>query len=226
MASAPSPRPALADLVVALGDRVAPVTLAGERIVTVPAAFADLFPEGGLVRGRILTSTGQAATSLALALVAPVVAAGAWLGVVDLPAVGLDAASELGLPLERVVAIDSGGSAERWPEIMAAAIDGFDVLLTCVPTDVHPAAMRKVATRVQQRGAVVIVLGEPGALRSDGDLHSDSSGWSGVGDGHGHLRERTVVVQASGRRFPGRCRRELVIPGPSPDPGVVPEPER
>jgi hypothetical protein len=206
-----------------LGDRVAPVTLARERIVPVPDALTELFSEGGLVRGRILTCTGHAATSLGLTLVAPAVRAGAWLAVVDLPAIGLDAASELGLPLERVVAIDTGRSAERWPEIMAAAIDGFEMLLTCTPAEVHPSAMRKVATRVRQRGAVMIVLGEPGAVHSDGDLHTASSGWTGVGDGHGHLRERTVQVQASGRRFPGRCRRELVIPPPCPDPGWTPE---
>ncbi|RLE22108.1 MAG: hypothetical protein DRJ50_08170 [Actinobacteria bacterium] len=221
---------------IALGDRVAPVMLAHERTLPVAEEFTDLFVEGGLVRGRILTCTGLAATSLALALVAPVVAAGSWLGIVDLPTIGLDAASEFGLPLERVVAInsdrgdsrgagnssgsgDSGfGSepddrwAQRWPEVMAAAIDGFDVLLARVPTGVNQSAMRKVATRVQRRGAVVVLLGDLGPAICDGVLHTEPMGWTGVGDGHGHLQQRSVVVQASGRRMPGRCRRELMLP--------------
>ena len=208
---------------VALGDRVAPVLLAHERTLPVAEELTELFVEGGLVRGRILTCTGLAATSLALALVAPVVAAGSWLGIVDLPTIGLDAASEFGLPLERVVAVNSergsGSSREfddrwahRWPDVMAAAVDGFDVLLARVPAGVSSASVRKVATRVQRRGAVVVVLGDPGPATCDGVLHTEPLGWTGVGDGHGHLQQRSVVVQASGRRMPGRCRRELMLP--------------
>jgi len=206
--------------VIALGDRVAPLVLAHERTLPVAAEFTELFTEGGLVRGRILTCTGLAATSLALALVAPVVASGSWLGIVDLPTIGLDAASEFGLPLERVVAVNSDQSdgdtddcwAQRWPDVMAAAIDGFDVLLARVPADVRPSAMRKVATRVQRRGAVVVLLGDPGPATCDGVLHTEPMGWTGVGDGHGYLQQRSVVVQASGRRMPGRCRREMMLP--------------
>ena len=208
---------------VALGDRVAPVLLAHERTLPVAEELAELFVEGGLVRGRILTCTGLAATSLALALVAPVVATGSWLGIVDLPTIGLDAASEFGLPLERVVAVNSehGGDgsresddrrAHRWPDVMAAAIDGFDVLLARVPADASPSSVRKVATRVQRRGAVVVLLGDPGPATCDGVLHTEPLGWTGVGNGHGHLQQRSVVVQASGRRMPGRCRRELMLP--------------
>jgi hypothetical protein len=204
----------------ALGDRVAPVMLAHERTLPVAEAFTGLFAEGGLVRGRILTCTGLAATSLALALVAPVVEAGSWLAIVDLPTIGLDAASEFGLPLERVVAVNGDQSdvdtddrwAQRWPDVMAAAIDGFDVILARVPADVHPSAMRKVATRVQRRGAVVVLLGDPGPATCDGVLHTEPIGWIGVGDGHGHLQQRSIVVQASGRRMPGQCRREMMLP--------------
>lgn len=206
---------------VALSDRVALAVLAHERTLPVADDLAELFVEGGLVRGRILTCTGLAATSLALALVAPVVEAGSWLGVVDLPTIGLDAASEFGLPLERVVAINGADVsddrfdnswAQRWPDVMAAAIDGFDVILAQIPTDVRPSAMRKVATRIQRRGAVVVLLGDPGPATCDGVLHTEPMGWVGVGDGHGHLQQRSVVVQASGRRMPGHCRRELMLP--------------
>lgn len=208
---------------VALGDRAAPVLLAHERTLPVAEELTELFVEGGLVRGRILTCTGLAATSLSLALLAPVVAAGSWLSIVDLPTIGLDAASEFGLPLERVVAINSehgsDGSREhddrwshQWPDVMAAAIDGFDVILARVPADVHPSAMRKVATRVQRRGAVVVLLGDLGPATCDGVLHTEPMGWTGVGDGHGHLQQRSVVVRASGRRMPGRCHRELMLP--------------
>jgi len=200
-----------------LAERVAPLALAGERTLPVADEFAELFPERGLVRGRTIVCSGQAATSLALALAAPAVAAGSWLAAIDVPTIGLDAASEFGIALERVVAVRTGadreaGRAGRWSDVVAAAADGFDLLITRVPTDVSPTVLRKIATRLRQRGAVMLVLDDPGALSCDGVLDADITQWVGLGDGHGHLQQRQLVVEASGRRLPGRrCR--LALPG-------------
>ncbi len=199
-----------------LAGRVAPLVLAGERTLPVAEMFADLFPERGLVRGRIIACSGPAATSLALALVAPSVAAGSWLATIDVPTIGLDAASEFGVALERVVAVRTGGDVEqarRWPDVVAAAADGFDLLMTRVPTDVSPAAMRKVTTRLRQRDVVMIVLGDPAGLSCDGVIGADSARWTGLGDGHGHLQQRRLVVESSGRRLPGRRHCRLSLPG-------------
>lgn len=203
----------------ALGSRVAPATMAQERTLPIAEMFADLFAEGGLVRGRTLVCDGPAATSLALALVAPAIAAGSWLATIDLPTIGLDAASELGIPLERVVAVSTGGEpgqADRWPDVVAAAADGFDVLLVGVPRDVPATTLRRITTRIRQRGAVMIAVGEAGQLAGDGVLHSEASRWSGLGDGYGRLQRRELTVQASGRRLPGRRRCQLVLPAEPP----------
>lgn len=214
------------EVVEALGERVAPVTMAHERTLPVPAECEGLFAEGALVRGRVLSCVGTAATSLAMALVAPAVEAGAWLAVVDVPTIGLDAASELGICLERVVGVDLGERpAEVWPDIVAAAADGFELVLTHVPTGVRPAAARSVAARMQQRGVVVIVLGDAGPLRCDGVLESTDGVWEGVGDGFGYLRHRMVRVESSGRRLPGVRRRTVSFHGTvtgrsAGDPGV------
>ena len=192
-----------------LTERVAPVALARERTLPVGGELAGLFTEGGLVRGRTIACQGPAATSTALALVAAAVSAGSWMAVVDLPTIGLDAASELGVPLERIVAIGTDGDPARWIDVVAAAADGFDVLLVRVPSELPAAAVRKLAVRLRQRDVVTIVLGDPGAMACDGVLHTDALQWSGLGDGHGHLRERRVVVEASGRRLPGRRSCQL-----------------
>lgn len=196
---------------VALGDRVAPLTFAHERTMPVPDSFASLFAEGGIVRGRTLACQGPAATSTALALVAPAVVAGAWLALVDLPTIGLDAARELGVPLERVVAIGTD-AGRQWPEVVAAAADGFDVLLMRVPAGVPAGAVRKLGVRLRQRDVVTVILGDPGPMASDGVLQTDAPEWSGLGHGHGHLRHRRVAVRASGRRVPGDRRCELALP--------------
>jgi hypothetical protein len=195
----------------ALAERVAPLALAGERTLPVAEAFVELFPERGLVRGRTIACSGPAATSLALALAAPAVAAGSWLATIDVPTMGLDAASEFGIALERVVAVRA--DAARWPDVVAAAADGFDLLIARVPADASPSAMRKVATRVRQRDVVMLILGDPGGLSCDGVLAADGAEWSGLGDGHGHLQHRRLVVEASGRRLPGRRRCRLALPG-------------
>jgi hypothetical protein len=192
-----------------LTERVAPVALARERTIPVGDELAGLFAEGGLVRGRTIACQGPAATSTALALVAAAVTAGSWMAVVDLPTIGLDAAGELGVPLERIVAIGTDGNPARWIDVMAAAADGFDVLLVRVPSELPTAAVRKLAVRLRQRDVVTVVLGDPGAMACDGVLHTDAPQWSGLGDGHGHLRERRVVVEASGRRLPGRRSCQL-----------------
>lgn len=201
------------ELAAALGDRVAPVGLARERLLPAPDVLADLFPEGGLVRGRAVACAGPAATSLALGLVAPAVAAGAWLAVIDVPSIGLDAACEHGIALERIVAVRSmHATTGRWPEIVGAAADGFDVLLLRVPADVPPATMRKVAVRLRRRGVVTVVLGDPGALECEGALVTGATRWEGLGGGHGHLRRRTVEVRAVGRRMPGRRACTALLP--------------
>ncbi len=195
----------------ALAERVAPLALAGDRTLPVAEAFAELFPERGLVRGRTLACTGPAATSLALALAAPAVAAGSWLATIDVPTIGLDAASEFGIALERVVAVRA--EAARWPDVVAAAADGFDLLIARVPPDASASAMRKVATRLRQRDVVMLVLGDPGPLSCDGVLDAGKGEWVGLGDGHGHLQQRRLVVEASGRRLHGRRHCRLALPG-------------
>ena len=205
-----------ADLV-ALAERVAPLALARERTLPVAEDLAELFVERGLVRGRSFACSGPAATSLALALAAPAVASGSWLATIDVPTIGLDAASEFGIALERVVAVRTGEQpdqqAARWPDVVAAAADGFDLLITRVPATVSPAAVRKVATRLRQRDVVMLVLGDPGTLSCDGVLDSGAVEWAGLGAGYGHLQHRQLVVEASGRRLHGRRRCRLALPG-------------
>jgi hypothetical protein len=204
-------------LIAALGDRVAPVTMSGERLLPVPDGLGALLPEGGLVRGRAMSCTGSSATSLAMSLVAPAIADGAWLAVVDLPTIGLDAASEYGIPLERLVRISTDtAEAHRWADAVTAAADGFDVLLVSVPGAVAQPTARKVMMRVQQTGAVVVVLGDPGALSCDAQLRTGDECWEGLTAGAGRLLRRRVTVTAAGRRIPRRRRCVLHLPGAAP----------
>jgi hypothetical protein len=212
---------ALRDVLAELGERVKPITLARERTLSVAAPFDQLLPEEGMVRGRVVSCRGVADTSLAFGLIAEALVEGAWAAMVDVATFGADAASEFGIPLERIVRVESGvteaersagvGAVASWIDVMGAAVDGFDVVVTKVPAELlrggqnsecRPAAVRKLATRVQQRGAVVVVLGETGALNSDLVFSTEHTEWNGVTHGAGHLRSRVITVAAGGRRLP------------------------
>lgn len=223
---------ALRNVLAELGERVKPITLARERTLPVAAPFDRLLPDEGLVRGRVLSCRGVSDTTLAFGLIAEALAAGAWAAMVDVTTFGADAASEFGIPLERVVRVESGaveaeqasgvGGLTSWIDVMGAAVDGFDVVVTTVPAEMQrefrqhgrrPAAVRKLATRVQQKESIVIVLGESGALGSDLVFTTEHTEWSGVANGAGHLRSRTVRVAASGRRLPGARRVTFLVEG-------------
>ena len=93
-----------------LAAAVAPTTLARQRTLPVADPLIPLLPDGALPRGRAVACGGIAATSLAVALAAEATVAGAWLAVVDVPWLGVEAVAELGVPLERLVRVDPGAS--------------------------------------------------------------------------------------------------------------------
>ncbi len=210
-----------------LAAAVAPTTLARQRTLPVAGPFVPLLPEGGLARGRAVSCRGVAATSLAVALAAEATIAGAWLAVVDVPWLGVEAVAELGVPLERLVRVDpgsSGSTGTAWAELVAAVLDGFEVVVTRIPRRLNGAMLRRVLARVQARESVLIAVGEPGPLLPDIALEASTPVWEGVADGWGHLCGRRVTVAATGRRIPRPRRAELWLPGPSGGVAAVEEP--
>jgi hypothetical protein len=199
-----------------LAAAVAPSALARQRTLPVADPLLPLLPDGGLTRGRTITCRGIAATSLSLALTAAATGAGAWLAVVDVPWLGVEAAAELGVPLERLVRIasPSPGDGGAWADVVAAVLDGFEVVVTRVPRRINAGMLRRVQARVQAREGVLLAVGDPGPLGVDLAMEAARPVWEGVGRGDGHLRGRRVTVVASGRRIPRPRRTELWLPGP------------
>lgn len=208
--SAHAAQPVLGDVAARLGR---PVT-ARERCLPVPEVFASLLPDGGLVRGRSVGCSGPAAWSLAFALVAEAAAAGSWVVAVGVPGLGIEAAGGLGVPLGRLVVVDVDGGPAVWAERVAAAADGFEVVLTTPPAGAERVA-RRVRQRVQSNGVVLVAVDPSGPnLGCDVDLATSAARWHGIGEGHGHLMARRVALEVAGRRAPRPVRRELWLPGP------------
>ena len=143
-------------------DVTSSITLAHHRHLPVDEAFATLLPDPGLTRGRIVGCTGAAATSLALALASRATTTGSWLAVVGMAPIGIEAAREMGVAIDRLVAVDANGCrADEWADRVAAAADGFELILAMPPSGPPAAAervIRKVRQRVQARGVVLLTV--------------------------------------------------------------------
>lgn len=193
-------------------ERVRPVALAGERLLPVLEPLAPLLPEGGLRRGTVVSVASS--TSLALALLAGASAAGSWCAAVGLPSLGVAAAAELGIVLERFPLVASPANAEEWAWAAAALVDAVDVVVAKPPPHLRDVHARKLAARVRERSAVLVTTAAwPGG--ADVRLAVTATAWEGVGEGHGRLRARRVDVVATGRGAAAREQRlSLWLPGP------------
>jgi hypothetical protein len=194
-------------------------TLADERLLPVVPALRPLLPGRGLRRGTTVTVSRSAA--LALALVARASAAGSWMAAVGLPDLGIVAAAETGIALERLALVPTPG-ARAWPAVVAALLDAVDVVLVRSPARLPPAQARRLTARARERGAVLVPLGawpEPADLR----LTVTTSTWTGLGQGHGNLQARQVEVLVTGRGAATREHRSLLWL-PSPDGTIAPAP--
>ncbi len=172
-----------------------------------------MLPDPGLRRGRVVGCTGPAVISLALALASCSVIVGSWLAVVGVPMLGVEATAEFGIPLSRLVVVEAPGGPATWAERVAAAADGFDIIVTCPPSGAER-VLRKVRTRLQARGVVMIVIGTSApSVSCDLEFSTTSVMWCGLRQGSGHLVARRATVRAGGRRMQRPVERELWLPG-------------
>lgn len=175
-----------------------------DRTLPMLPALQGLIP-GGLRKGTAYSVTGS--MTLAMALLAGPSGQGAWCGALGLPDFGIEAASRLGVDLGRLVLVPRPGN--QWLTVAAAMTDVLGVVIAHSPDRVTPAETSRLGARLRQRGATLIVLGDwPGA---EATLAVVGSSWGGLGDGHGYLSSRQLLVEVSGRNGPGRPRRTRLV---------------
>ena len=181
---------------------VRPVSWAGEQTLPVDPALDALFPDG-LRRGDVLAVEGPAAVSCALALAAGPSEAGAWTLVVGLGGagglggLGVGAAVGLGVVPQRLVVLAPPGrlDAPAWAAALTAAVDGFEVVLVRPPAAVSPGVWRRLVPRLRDRGGVLVGVDLPGGWERSSTVRTAEVVWEGIGEGHGHLRARRVLLE-------------------------------
>ena len=197
-----------------VAGRARPLTLARDRCLPVLPALAALLPEAGLRRGSTVAVTGLGHARpgpAGRALGRGVVGRGRW----ACPSLGLEAAAELGVALERLALVPAPGD-RAWPRWWPPCSTPST---SCSPRR-RPGA-RRARPPPHRPGprarGVLVVLGSRGLGAEPVDLQLTVTGgrWEGLGRGHGQLRARQVEVVARGRRAAARERRaRLWLPGP------------
>lgn len=104
-----------------------------------------------------------------------------------------------------------------WPQVAAALMEGVKAMYAEVPAGVRPQELRRLAAlaRARRAGVVLRPLGErlpPGVAHLR--LHAVRVRWEGAERGHGRLRRRYLVMEASGKGMAGMAQRiEMVDDG-------------
>lgn len=173
--------------------------LGSTRLPTVPA-LARLLPGGGLHAGAAYSV--QNSTTLAMALLAGPAMAGSWCSVIGLPSFSVEAATDFGIELSRLILVPSPG--EQWLTVTATMVDVVSVILTKAPEHLKPSDASRLRARLRDRGAALIVLGP--WPQSNSVLSVSASSWNGLGSGTGHLRTRRITVVANNQSGNGRPR--------------------
>ena len=219
-------RPAVPGL---LAQRVRPLVLARDELLPVAPGFAELLGTPGLRRGSTLAVAAEGArgtTAVALALLAAASSVGAWCGVVGLEDLGLVAADELGVALDRLVLVPR--PARRFSTVVAALLDGCDVVLAG-GSELAPADLRRLSGRARERRAVLITLagsraaalvGRPWSGGADVRLSVVGGEFAGLGSGSGRIRSHRVdLIATRHATTPREVQASLWLP---PQPGDAP----
>ncbi len=200
--------------------------MANDRLLPAVPGLAGLLPDGGLRRGSTIAVSGGVegggGTSLALAVAAGPSGAGSWCAAIGAPPLGLVAASEMGIALERFPLIRAGGRA--WVRTVAAALEAFDVIMAWPVRGVSIEEARRLTALGRERGAVLVTCGPGWPERTDLRLEAVRSEWIGLERGHGRLRARRIEVAVGGRGA-ASVERRTALWLPSPEGRIEAAPE-
>lgn len=165
-------------------------TLFPARALPTHPALSALLPGGALRAGGTYVVSGS--YSFALAALAAATDVGQWVAVAGFPHVGVEAAAELGVDVDRLVIVPDVGA--DWLSVVVALIDAMSVVVLSAPRGVDEATAVRLSSRLRQRESALVVVGE--WPRADARVVADRRHWQGLGRGWGSLAacEYGVVV--------------------------------
>lgn len=218
MSVAPTPATAAADAVTdaraltqklsrSLGIPTATALIDQARPRPVGSALAGLFARGGLPQGEVVSLSGRAVLSLALACCAETTRDGGWCAGIGLGAPAASAMRDLGIDLSRFVCLDT--PAQDWMRVTSILLESFDVLVVDPGFSASAGDRARIAAKLRDSRATLILLNGPGAakggVKERGSSFPGSSerltvleeSWEGTDRGTGRLRSRTLRLRSA-----------------------------
>jgi hypothetical protein len=201
--SAPPERAAL----VALQQRIRSMetTSVAERVFPVSAVFSELFPEGGLRKGVVYQCDSSA--SVLWTLLAEATTQGVWCALVGLPDMGVAAAEDMGVNLDRLVLVPHPGN--QWLSVVGALSDVVGIVVMGPQPAPSQRMMETLLGRLRDREATLVV--NSAWPRTEANISVTSHQWEGLGSGHGTLQRHriSVTLKTRNNRSPRHC--ELLV---------------
>lgn len=115
------------------------------------------------------------------------------------------------MALDRVIAVPAVPAAQL-PTVLAALVDGVDLVIAD-GAGVRSGDARRVGARLVQRGGVLVLVDNVGGFSADLTCEMHTEAWEGIGDGFGRLVARRVCLSVGGRRLGRERRLHLVLHG-------------
>ena len=169
-------------------------------------ALEDLFPERGLRRGVVYDlSEGR---SLLWSVLSGPSRNGHWIGIVGMNHLGMQAAADAGVDLDRLVLVPEPG--RHWWSVAAELADALPlVVLNPLGPLPGPQQRDRLQARLRERGSTLLLRGQ--WVGSEGRLAVAHRQWMGVGSGHGVFVEQHLTLVHQLRRESSPRRVEISV---------------
>jgi hypothetical protein len=168
--------------------------LSNENSLPVANAFREVFPHG-LRRGSTISVDS---TSVLLLLLSAATQAGSWAAVAGFPTIGIVAAKETGVALERCAFVPhfTENSATK---VIATLVDSVDFVVVHRCDGVRAADTQRLIARARERKCVLVLSKTSWRNVTPLTLRTSSSSWEMTANGRGRLKGRWVGLTVSGR---------------------------
>ncbi|WP_245571291.1 hypothetical protein [Catelliglobosispora koreensis] len=174
--------------------------LATDKALPVIPELRHLFPGQGLRRGStVVIERSLGSLYLMYAALGEATQAGSWVGFVGMPWLGVMAAKEQGIVLDRMVMVPY--PRDLWLEVVTTMIDGFDLVAFAPAAPVKPGEAARISARLRARESVLLVhCSEPGMWPgADLMLRTTQQTWFGLNHGRGRLQGCVIQAQSQGK---------------------------
>ncbi len=132
-----------------------------QPVIDVVAPLRELFYNNAIRRGTVMAISGSSgSTSLLFALLSAPLDQNLWASVIGTSSLGLESAKSIGVDLRRLVIVPKPGN--QLFEAAATLVDSIDLVVLCIEEYARdyfqPRAIRRITSKVRQRGSVLILL--------------------------------------------------------------------